>query len=72
MDQSKPIPELFTYRQAAKIIGLSELTLRRKGAAGEIAHYKIGKNVRFSMEQLKGLIREVPALVEVPVREIVK
>ena len=68
MDKSEPIPypipELFSYAEASKIVGLKEITLRRKAAAGLIPHYKVGgKNVRFSMNHLRTLFREVPARV---------
>lgn len=43
----------YTYREAAPIIGVSEITLRRWVMQGRIPHLKIGYNVRFTESMLQ-------------------
>jgi excisionase family DNA binding protein len=44
--------KLFTYSQAAELLGMHPASIRRFVMNGTIEHFKIGKAVRFSREQL--------------------
>jgi excisionase family DNA binding protein len=48
-----PKPSILTTDEAAKLLGISERALRKKSAAGQIPHFKIGKIVRFQLSELR-------------------
>jgi len=43
---------LYTYDEASKILGVNPVTLRRWVMEGFLAHYKIGRCVRFDYSQI--------------------
>ena len=59
-----PIPKLLTYREAAQRLGISESYLRQKVMRREVPHQKIGRNVRFTEDDLQTLIRSVPGVMK--------
>lgn len=56
------LPELFTYKEAAKILKLSPITLRRWVSQGVMSCMKIGGAVRFTIEQIKSVMYEKPVM----------
>jgi excisionase family DNA binding protein len=53
MHGEPPNPSILTTDEAAKLLGISERTLRKKSAAGQIPHFKIGNIVRFHLSELR-------------------
>ena len=47
-----PTEKLLNYTEAAYLLGVHAVTLRRLVSQHKIEHYKIGKSVRFTKEQL--------------------
>jgi len=43
---------LYTYEEAAKFTGVSEITLRRLVSHRKLRHLKIGRSVRFTKQML--------------------
>lgn len=58
---TSPIPELFSYKEAAEKLGISQATLRRWVSERTIEHTKIGRSVRFTEAQLSAMIETVHA-----------
>ncbi|WP_407944169.1 excisionase family DNA-binding protein [Marispirochaeta aestuarii] len=56
-----PIPKLYTYREAAQRLTISESYLRQKVMRREIPFQKIGRSVRFTEDDLQSVIRSFPA-----------
>lgn len=59
-----PLPENLTYREAAKLLNVSERHLRDLRARGELAAYRLGKgrSVRFKRSDIEGLLRRIPTV----------
>lgn len=54
-------PALYNYHEAAKLLTISEATLRRRVMNGTAPHRKIGRSVRFTPEDLAAIVEAVPA-----------
>jgi excisionase family DNA binding protein len=46
---------LYTFDEAAELLGISASTLRKKVAAGEMPHRKVFRHVRFTGDDLKAV-----------------
>ena len=55
LDQS--LPKLLNYYEAAEILNIAPITLRKWVSAGAIPSVKIGFSVRFLPEQLEQFIK---------------
>lgn len=47
--------KLFSFAEAAAVLGVPESTLRKKAAAGEVPHRKIFRHTRFSLADLRAV-----------------
>lgn len=47
---------LLSYPEAAEILSVSEITLRKWVSARKIEHLKIGRSVRFTPEQIENFL----------------
>lgn len=47
---------IYTYDQAAEILGVGPEWLRRQVADGAVAHVRLGRNVRFTEDHLRALV----------------
>jgi|GEM_PF-6958101 len=56
-----PISKLFTYKEAAAILTVSQSFLRQKVMRNKIPYRKIGRSVRFTPEDIEAIIEAVPA-----------
>jgi excisionase family DNA binding protein len=52
-----PIPRGISIRDFAESQGLREETIRDKVSAGEIPHYRLGRNIRIPLDYLETLQR---------------
>lgn len=52
MAPNKEQQEFLTLYQAAKLLQISEKTLTRQAKAGEVPHFKVGKQYRFVKAEL--------------------
>lgn len=52
---------LYGFREAAHILGVSESTLRKKAAAGEVPHRKVFRQTKFSAADLLAVQHIRPA-----------
>ncbi|MCF7914506.1 MAG: helix-turn-helix domain-containing protein [Spirochaetaceae bacterium] len=48
---------LISYKEAAELIGVAEITVRKWTSTRFIPHYKLGKSVRFSKTELMEWVR---------------
>ena len=52
--QTDSFPQLFKYPEAAEVLGVAEITLRKAVCAGRLQCTKVGsRSVRFTTEQLR-------------------
>jgi excisionase family DNA binding protein len=49
---------LMTEKEFARAVGLAPVTIRMKRSRGELAHYKLGRAVRYSREQLEQFLAQ--------------
>ncbi len=49
---------LMTEREFAQAVGLAHITIRMKRSRGEIEHYRFGRAVRYSREQLEDFMAQ--------------
>ncbi|MFG1660658.1 helix-turn-helix domain-containing protein [Micromonospora chersina] len=52
----------YTYAEAAAKLRIAETTLRRWVSKGRISCHRLGRNVRFTDEDLAGAYKAFPAL----------
>jgi excisionase family DNA binding protein len=57
-DQSVGLPKLVTAPQASEILAVSPRTLWGLTASGEIPHLRIGRCVRYSLDDLRNWIQQ--------------
>jgi len=55
-------PKMLTVKEAAQYCGLSEKTLRNWMSSGKLAFYKIGRNTRIRLSDLKKKMTYVPEI----------
>lgn len=51
------LPHLIDVATLAAHLGLTELTIRRKVAEGEIPHYKLGNSIRFDPVEIQAWLK---------------
>ena len=51
------LPHLIDVATLAEHLGLTERTIRRKVAQGEIPHYKIGNSIRFDPDEIEAWLK---------------
>ena len=61
------LPRLIDVATLAEHLGLTERTIRRKVAQGEIPHYKIGNAIRFDPAEIQAWLETTRVAVQVPV-----
>lgn len=49
-------PTLLKYEEAARHLGVAEITLRKWVSAGRVPYTKIGRYTRFTLEQLREIV----------------
>lgn len=52
MGAAERLPELYTEEDAAAYLGVSEITLRRRRAAGELGFMRIGRAIKYTETHL--------------------
>lgn len=66
MDDLRELPVYISIKEAAKIMSVSEKTIRRWIAAGEIAAFTLGgparrgRLIRIASKDLQGLLHRIP------------
>lgn len=55
-DSVKPLPELLTTQQAADLLKVSPETIRRMAKRGNIQGYKVGRVLRYRIDDLLKII----------------
>jgi excisionase family DNA binding protein len=58
---------LLSIRDAAKLLSISESTLRSHVSVGKIAHRRIGGAIRFTEEDIRSFVEESKVDVRTPV-----
>ncbi|MGE8211386.1 MAG: helix-turn-helix domain-containing protein [Stenotrophomonas rhizophila] len=58
MGAAERLPDLFTEEQAAAYLGVAEVTLRRRRAAGEIGFTRIGRQARYTETHLLNYLEQ--------------
>jgi len=58
MGAAERLPELFTEEQAADYLGVAEVTLRRRRAAGMIGFTRIGRQARYTETHLLNYLEQ--------------
>ena len=63
---NKGLPHLIDVATLAEHLGLTERTIRRKVAAGEIPHYKLGNSIRFDPVEIEGWLQACRVAARIP------
>jgi len=61
------LPHLIDVATLAEHLGLTERTIRRKVAQGEIPHYRLGNAIRFDPTEIQAWLETTRVAVQVPV-----
>ena len=65
-DGHNGLPHLIDVATLAVHLGLTERTIRRKVAQGEIPHYKIGNSIRFDPVEIEAWLKGCRVAAHVP------
>jgi len=57
-NQNKPLPELLTVAEVAKVLNVARQTIYNKVFNKEIEYYKVFDTVKFDREYIQGLIQQ--------------
>ena len=60
------LPHLIDVATLAEHLGLTERTIRRKVAQGEIPHYKIGNSIRFDPVEIEAWLKACRVAAHIP------
>lgn len=60
------LPHLIGVATLAEHLGLTERTIRRKVAQGEIPHYKIGNSIRFDPVEIEAWLKACRVSAHIP------
>ena len=64
---SNGLPHLIDVATLAEHLGLTERTIRRKVATGEIPYYKIGNSIRFDPVEIEAWLTACRVAAHIPV-----
>ena len=57
-------PEFLNTKEAAKMLGVSENSLRIRVCRGQIRSYKVFSRLRFKPSDLEDCIKELPSIIK--------
>ena len=60
------LPHLIDVATLSEHLGLTERTIRRKVADGEVPHYKLGNSIRFDPVEIEAWLQACRVAAEIP------